>query len=152
MTAGLPGDTPAAEQRRRLVRSGHAASCAGAALAQSLGAPDAARAALREAAFAQLLTAGRIRPSGLASLLRLAGSALGRASALAGGQVAQSVRMGLEDALDDHLAAQAAVLDAPGVRAAIGAGRAIPSPGEAGAVSQAARLACRVAFAVSARV
>ncbi|MGQ0662256.1 MAG: demethoxyubiquinone hydroxylase family protein [Pseudomonadota bacterium] len=121
-TKSLPGDLSRAERVRRMLRVDHAGEYGAVRIYEGqlavLGDGPAAQAIRRMAdqerqhldAFARLLPARRVRPTLLSPLWSMAGFALGAASALVGERAAMAVTVAVEEVIDEHYAAQAALL------------------------------------------
>ncbi len=117
--------------------------------------------------FAGLIADRRVRPTALLPLWRIAGFALGAVTAAMGERAAMACTVAVEEAIDEHYAAQANALDEdePELRATIEGFRAeelehrdIGLANEAeltvgyGVLSRMIKMGCKVAIAVSERV
>jgi 3-demethoxyubiquinol 3-hydroxylase len=129
----LPGDPPADEIVRRMIRVDHAGEYGAAriyagqlaVLGRSPVAPTIRRMAEQEerhlAAFDKLVTQRRVRPTALAPLWHVAGWALGAASALMGERAAMACTAAVEEVIDQHYGGQIEQLGAaePALAAAL---------------------------------
>ena len=119
--------------------------------------------------FSGLVAERRVRPTALLPLWHLAGFALGAATALLGERAAMACTVAVEEAIDDHYAAQSAELESgeqadPGLRETVEAFRAEElehrdialehgaeqAPGYR-LMSAAIKVGCRIAIAASER-
>jgi len=116
--ARLPGDPPADEIVRRMIRVDHAGEYGAAriydgqlaVLGRSESAPAIRRMADEErrhlAAFDKLVVARRVRPTALSPLWHAAGWALGAATALMGARAAMACTAAVEEVIDRHYRGQ----------------------------------------------
>jgi len=114
----LPGDPPADEIVRRMIRVDHAGEYGAAriydgqlaVLGHTEAAPVIARMADEErrhlAAFDTLVVARRVRPTVLSPLWHVGGWALGAATAFLGARAAMACTAAVEDVIDDHYRGQ----------------------------------------------
>jgi 3-demethoxyubiquinol 3-hydroxylase len=110
----LPGDTSRAEDVARMIRVDHAGEYGAAriyegqlaVLGRSAAAPVIRRMAEQEkkhlAAFDRLVVERRVRPTLLSPLWRVAGFALGAATALLGERAAMACTVAVEEVIDAH--------------------------------------------------
>src|SRR5581483_7522119 len=115
--------------------------------------------------FDALINEGRVRPTALEPLWRVAGFALGAATALMGEKAAMACTAAVEEVIDDHYARQMARLDDAELKAAVEAFRtdeiahretalahgAEDAPGYR-FLSAAIRAGCRLAIKLSERI
>ena len=175
----LPGDTPPSERLARMIRVDHAGEYGAARIYQGqlavLGRGrhgDTLRHMLQQEehhreTFAGIVADRRVRPTALLPLWHLAGYALGAVTAMIGERGAMACTVAVEEAIDEHYALQASSLDGDesGLRDTIETFRAeelehrdIALANEAELapayklMSQAIKLGCKVAIAVSERV
>jgi ubiquinone biosynthesis monooxygenase Coq7 len=118
----LPGDPPHDEMVARMVRVDQAGEYGAkriyagqlAVLGESAGAESIREMAAKEdehlAAFDRMVVERRVRPTALQPLWHLAGFALGAASALIGRDAAMACTVAVEEVIEEHYAAQAALL------------------------------------------
>lgn len=118
----LPGDLPRHAMVERMVRVDQAGEYGAkriyagqlAVLGQSADAQPIRDMAAKEdehlAAFDRMLVERRVRPTVLQPLWHLAGFALGAASALMGRDAAMACTVAVEEVIEEHYAAQAALL------------------------------------------
>jgi 3-demethoxyubiquinol 3-hydroxylase len=114
----LPGDPPADEIVRRMIRVDHAGEMGAAriyrgqlaVLGRTTAAPVIRRMEEQEkrhlAAFDKLIVDRRVRPTLLSPLWHVAGWALGAASAALGERAAMACTAAVEEVIDAHYAAQ----------------------------------------------
>jgi ubiquinone biosynthesis monooxygenase Coq7 len=114
----LPGDPPADEIVRRMIRVDHAGEYGAAriyagqlaVLGRSPAAPAIQRMAEQEqrhlAAFDKLVVERRVRPTALAPLWHVTGWALGAATALLGERAAMACTAAVEEVIDQHYGGQ----------------------------------------------
>jgi 3-demethoxyubiquinol 3-hydroxylase len=114
----LPGDPPADEIVRRMIRVDHAGEYGAAriyagqlaVLGRSPAAPAIRRMAAQErrhlAAFDRLLAERRVRPTALSPLWHAAGWALGAATAMLGARAAMACTAAVEEVIDGHYRGQ----------------------------------------------
>jgi 3-demethoxyubiquinol 3-hydroxylase len=114
----LPGDPPADEIVRRMIRVDHAGEYGAAriyagqlaVLGRSQAAPAIRRMAEQErrhlAAFDRLVVERRVRPTALSPLWHVAGWALGAATALLGERAAMACTAAVETVIDQHYQGQ----------------------------------------------
>ena len=114
----LPGDPPADEIVRRMIRVDHAGEYGAARiyagqlaiLGRSRAAPAIRHMAEQEerhlAAFDRLVVERRVRPTALAPLWHVAGWALGAATALLGERAAMACTAAVEEVIDQHYQGQ----------------------------------------------
>ena len=179
MSATLPGDLTPSERLARMIRVDHAGEYGAVRIYQGqlavLGRGpkgDIVRHMLEQEehhvkTFAGLVADRRVRPTALLPLWHLAGFALGAVSAAIGERGAMACTVAVEEAIDEHYAQQAAVLDddEAGLRSTIERFRAeelehrdIGLEHEAelapayALMSRVIKLGCKVAIAVSERV
>jgi 3-demethoxyubiquinol 3-hydroxylase len=129
----LPGDPPSRDELARMLRVDHAGEYGATRIYEGqldvLGRRPAA-AVIRQMAeaekrhlarFETLLQERRVRPTLLHPLWNFAGYALGAASALLGEQAAMACTVAVEEVIDEHYQAQAAMLgeDYPALRETI---------------------------------
>jgi ubiquinone biosynthesis monooxygenase Coq7 len=118
----LPGDLPADKLLERIVRVDHAGEYGAVRIYEGqlavLGDSDKAD-AIRHMAdqerehlekFNRLIGERRVRPTALMPVWHAAGFALGAATALMGERAAMACTVAVEEAIDEHYAAQAAML------------------------------------------
>jgi len=118
----LPGDLPADKLLERIVRVDHAGEYGAVRIYEGqlavLGDSDKAD-AIRHMAdqerehlekFNRLIGERRVRPAALMPVWHAAGFALGAATALMGERAAMACTVAVEEAIDEHYAAQAAML------------------------------------------
>ena len=118
----LPGDPPADEQVRRMVRVDHAGEYGArriyagqlAVLGKGPSGPAIRHMAAQEerhlAAFERQLVGRRVRPTVLVPFWHVAGYALGAATALLGEKAAMACTAAVEEVIDDHYRRQAEAL------------------------------------------
>ena len=118
----LPGDLSPEEMIARIIRVDHAGEVGAeriyagqlAILGKSKSAELIRRMAEQEAqhrkTFEELMTARKVRPTVLAPIWNVAGYALGAGTALLGERAAMACTVAVEEAIDQHYAAQAAYL------------------------------------------
>jgi len=118
----LPGDVPPRERLERIVRVDHAGEYGArriyqgqlAVLGQSRCAPALRHMAEQEErhleSFERQIADRHVRPTVLFPLWHVAGFALGAATALMGEKAAMACTVAVEEAIDEHYAAQAAEL------------------------------------------
>ncbi len=175
----LPGDATPNQRLHRMIRVNHAGEYGAARIYQGqlavLGRGrhgDALRRMLAQEevhrdTFAAMIADRRVRPTALLPLWRLAGYALGAATALIGERGAMACTVAVEEAIDEHYAEQAASLedDEAGLRSTIErfrdeelehrdiglANEAELAPGYA-LMSRVIKVGCKLAIAVSERV
>ncbi len=114
----LPGDPPADEIVRRMIRVDHAGEYGAAriyagqlaVLGRSPAAPAIRRMAAQErrhlAAFDKLVAERRVRPTALSPLWHTAGWALGAATAMLGARAAMACTAAVEEVIDGHYRGQ----------------------------------------------
>ena len=179
MTFPLPGDPTPRQSIARMIRVDHAGEYGAQRIYQGQlavlrGRPVAAEIRHMQAqeqvhldSFARLIADRRVRPTALLPLWHVAGWALGAATAALGERAAMACTVAVEEAIDEHYAAQTAVLgdDEAGLRATIEKFRAEElehrdiglahgaeqTPGYA-LLSRLIKTGCRVAIAVSERI
>lgn len=122
MSRKLPGDRPAEEEIRRMIRVNHAGEYGAgriyagqlAVLKNSPSAPLLLHMAAQEkahlAAFSEWMGKRRVRPTALLPLWHAAGFALGAATALLGEKAAMACTAAVESVIDEHYAKQEARL------------------------------------------
>ena len=122
LTDRLPGDPSPRAQIERMIRVDHAGEYGAVRIYEGQLAvlrDGPARAKVREMAaqerdhlarFDDLLVARRVRPTALTPLWHVAGFALGAASAMLGEKAAMACTVAVEEAIDEHYAAQAQAL------------------------------------------
>ena len=122
-SATLPGDPTPAEAIERMIRVDHAGEYGAAQIYAGqiavLGRGPKGDLLRHMKAqeqhhldtFAALIVQRRVRPTALLPLWRVAGFALGAATALLGERAAMACTVAVEEAIDEHYAGQAAVLD-----------------------------------------
>ncbi len=120
--AGLPGDPTPRDRIERLVRVDHAGEYGARRIYQGQlavlgrsGKGDLLRHMQAQEqhhldTFAGLIAERRVRPTALLPLWHLAGYALGAATAALGERAAMACTVAVEEAIDEHYAAQAASL------------------------------------------
>ena len=177
--AGLPGDPTPRERIERLVRVDHAGEYGAKRIYQGqiavLGRGEKGDLLRHMQAqeqhhldtFAGMIADRRVRPTALLPLWHLAGYALGAATAALGQRAAMACTVAVEEAIDEHYAAQAASLgdDEAALRVTIEAFRAEELEHRDIGLDNEAELApgyrllhrvikagCRVAIAASERV
>ena len=175
----LPGDVTPSERLQRMIRVDHAGEYGAVQIYKGqlavLGRGPKGnilrhmleQEVQHEATFAGLIADRRVRPTVLLPLWRLAGFALGAATAAIGERGAMACTVAVEEAIDEHYAQQAASLDddEAGLRSTIERFRAeelehrdIGLENEAelapayALMSRVIKLGCKVAIAVSERV
>ncbi len=123
MSGGLPGDLTAREQTERMIRVDHAGEYGATriyagqlAVLGRRGAGDVIRRMRAQEeqhlqTFNGLIADRRVRPTALLPLWHIAGFALGAMTAALGEKAAMACTVAVEEAIDDHYAAQ---LDALG--------------------------------------
>ena len=126
----LPGDRQPCEEIARMLRVDHAGEYGATriyqgqldVLGRSRGADEVRRMAETEkrhlARFEELLHERRVRPTILYPLWSIAGYAVGAATALLGARAAMACTVEVEEVIDEHYQAQAAILseDDPALR------------------------------------
>ncbi len=175
----LPGDPTARQMVERIIRVDHAGEYGAqriyAGQLAVLGRGDKAgvlhhmkaQEEAHLAAFADLIVRRRVRPTALLPLWHLAGFALGAGTALLGERAAMACTVAVEEAIDEHYAAQAASLgdDEAELRGTIDKFRAeelehrdigLANDAERtpayGVLTRVIKAGCKVAIAVSERV
>ena len=120
----LPGDLTAAEAVERMIRVDHAGEYGAARIYAGqlavLGRGEKgdvlrhmqAQEQVHLDTFAAMIAKRRVRPTALLPLWHLAGFALGAATAALGERAAMACTVAVEEAIDEHYAAQAASLGA----------------------------------------
>ena len=178
-TARLPGDPSERDRMARMIRVDHAGEYGAVRIYEGqlavLGRGrqgDTLRHMLAQEevhreTFAKLIADRRVRPTALLPFWHVAGYALGAACALIGERGAMACTVAVEEAIDEHYAAQAASLedDEAGLRSTIEKFREeelehrdIGLENEAelapayGVLSRVIKLGCKLAIAVSERV
>ncbi len=175
----LPGDPTARQLVERMIRVDHAGEYGAKRIYQGqlavLGRSDKAEILRHMQAqeqhhldtFSGLIVSRRVRPTALLPFWHLAGFALGAATAALGTRAAMACTVAVEEAIDEHYAAQSAVLgdDEVGLRNTIEefraeelehrdiglANEAELTPGYR-VLSRVIKAGCKVAIAVSERV
>ena len=121
-TTGLPGDRVRRAQLARMIRVDHAGEYGAKRIYQGqlavLGRGDKgdlirhmqAQEQVHLDTFAAMIAQRRVRPTALLPFWHLAGFALGAATALLGERAAMACTVAVEEAIDEHYAAQAASL------------------------------------------
>ena len=119
---GLPGDRARRAQLARMIRVDHAGEYGAKRIYQGqlavLGRGDKgdlirhmqAQEQVHLDTFAAMIAQRRVRPTALLPFWHLAGFALGAATALLGERAAMACTVAVEEAIDEHYAAQAASL------------------------------------------
>ena len=118
----LPGDLPPAEAVERMIRVDHAGEYGAARIYEGqlaiLGRGDKgdilrhmkAQEQVHLDTFSGLIAKRRVRPTALLPFWHLAGFALGAATAALGTRAAMACTVAVEEAIDEHYAAQSAAL------------------------------------------
>ncbi len=121
-TLTLPGDPSEAERVERMIRVDHAGEYGAARIYEGqlaiLGRGETgdvirhmkAQEDVHLRTFARLIGERRVRPTALLPLWHVAGYALGAATAALGARAAMACTVAVEEAIDEHYAAQAAAL------------------------------------------
>jgi ubiquinone biosynthesis monooxygenase Coq7 len=121
----LPGDLGEEARTRRMIRVDHAGEYGAVRIYQGqmsvLGpTPVIAHMAEQEKrhleTFDKLMVQHRVRPTALLPLWHVAGFALGAGSALMGKNAAMACTVAVEEVIDEHYAAQVAVVEDDGLR------------------------------------
>ena len=119
----LPGDLPPEVEVRRMLRVDHAGEYGAAriyagqlaVLRRSDKAPVLREMQVQEQEhldrFAELIVRRRVRPTAMLPVWRVAGFALGAATAMLGERAAMACTVAVEEAIDAHYTAQIAALD-----------------------------------------
>ncbi len=122
MTAYLPGDMTPREQVERIIRVDHAGEYGAARIYEGqlmvMGGGDKgdlirhmkAQEQVHLDTFTGLIAKRRVRPTALLPLWHIAGLALGAVTAAMGDRAAMACTVAVEEAIDEHYAAQAASL------------------------------------------
>jgi ubiquinone biosynthesis monooxygenase Coq7 len=178
-TTGLPGDPTAREAVERMIRVDHAGEYGAkriyqgqlAVLGRGAKGPVLRHMQAQEQVhldtFSDLIARRRVRPTALLPLWHVAGFALGALTAALGERAAMACTVAVEEAIDEHYAAQTAALgeDEAPLRATIETFRqeelehrdlglehgAEQAPGYA-LLTRAIKTGCRIAIKVSERV